>query len=335
MIDRRSTGIPSDRPARSGRVSRRAWILGTLIAGAGGPRHAWAVLGEQGDLRAVEQAEIAKVEATARKAGIGTFTHSHTEHFVGLGDAPAAFRQAGLERAESFTKTFLPYFRSLGFKVELPPRRMTAITLKNDSSYRALLGDQDPGMAVGGHYDIETNRLVMFDLRNQRARLNVPPERVNSFTLVHETAHMLCFNTGILAREADVPACISEGLATFVEIWHPNAKGSMGGRNPKRLEALWDEQHSPKEWIPLADLFKTDDRFDDSATEQVAYAESWLLAHFLLKKETWRPKFQAYLEGLKGQPQGPAGRIKYAESKLEPLDVLDRELRKYARQQSK
>jgi hypothetical protein len=327
--------MPSDRPARAGRISRRAWILVTVVAFVGGPHRAWAACAEQGDLSAAEQAEIAKVEAIARKAKIGPFTHSHTEHFIGLGDAPAAFRQAGLERAEAFTKTFLPYFRSLGFKVELPPGRMTAITLKNQDSYRALLGTEDPGVAVGGHYDIETNRLVMFDLRDQRAQLNAPPERINSFTLVHETAHMLSFNTGILTREADVPGCVSEGLATYVELWDPKVKGSIGGRNRARLKALWDSEGNPQSWIPFAELLKSDDRLDNPATEQVAYAESWLLAHFLLKKEAWRPKFQAYLEGLKDQPPSPAVRIKYAESKLGPLDVLDRELRKYARQQGK
>ena len=45
------------------------------------------------------------------------------------------------------------------------------------------------------------------------------PERVNLLALVHETTHLLCFNTGLLSRKANVPAWVSEGLATYVEIW--------------------------------------------------------------------------------------------------------------------
>ncbi len=272
-----------------------------------------------------------KSRPSRKKPGLA-HSRSQTEHFIGLGDAPAAFRQSALEIAESFAKVFLTYFRAHGFKAELPPERMTVITLKDADSYRALLGEHT-GVAVGGHYDRDTNRLVIFDFRDQRAGLAAPPERVNSFTLVHETTHLLCFNTGILAREADVPDCVSEGLATFAELWRPRL--TLGGPNKTRLEALWDEQKQPKPWIPIAELLKNEARLDDPETQQLAYAESWLLVHYLLKKQARSPKFRDYLEGLKDQPQGPAGRIKYAESKLGPLDALDRELRKHAREQSR
>ncbi len=95
---------------------------------------------------------------------------------------------------------------------------MTVITLKDDSSFRAFIG-ADPGDDVGGHYDLETNQLVVFDFRDKKEDKPGNAERVNLFSLIHETAHMLCFNTGLLSRQADVPDCISEGLATFVEMW--------------------------------------------------------------------------------------------------------------------
>jgi hypothetical protein len=330
-----TSAAPDSDPAPRGVVSRRGWIIGTLLGISGMYRPASSATGEQGGtLTQSEQDEIAKVEAVARKARIGPFTHSQSEHFIGLGDAPAAFRRSALERAESFAKAFLSYFRAHGFKVELPEGRMIVITLKDADSYRALVGEA-VGEAVGGHYDLETNRLVMFDLRNLQDRLAVPAERVNSLTLVHETAHLLCFNTGILSREANVPACISEGLATYVELWRPKDRSTLGGKNETRLKALRDEQHNPRTWIPLAELLKNNDRIDDPETEQTAYAESWLLIHYLFKKENTRTKFQAYLDGMKDQPEDPGGRIKYAESHLGPLDVLDRELRKHAREQSR
>jgi hypothetical protein len=306
----------------------------TLLSVSGLCPTAWSAAGQQGALTQSEQDEIAKVEAVARKAGIGPFTRSQTEHFVGLGDAPAGFRKSALEIAESFAKVFLAYFRAQGFKAEFPPERLTVITLKNADSYRALVGEAT-GLAVGGHYDLETNRLVMFDLRDQQAALAVRAEKVNTLTLVHETAHLLSFNTGLLSRHADVPVSICEGLATFVEPWSPKTKAKLGETNEARRRALWDEQGNPKTWIPLANLLKNDHVFDDEDAEQVAYAESWLLVHYLMKKESARTKFREYLEDLAKQPPGPAARIKYAESKLGPLDVLDRELRKHAQERGR
>jgi len=331
MTDRNSVGIPAHGPPFPGPISRRAWLAGTLLGNIGVCGRAWGSSGEQGVLSPSEKDEIAKVEELARKAAIGPFAHSQTEHLIGVGDAPMAFRQSALQIAESFAKVFLGYFRSRGFKAEFPAGRMTVITLKDAESYRALLREA-PGMAVGGHYDLDTNRLVMFDFRPQQAGLEAAADRVNSFALVHETAHLLCFNTGILSREADVPACVTEGLATFVELWRPKARSALGGTNRPRMRALLDERNNGAPWIPLADMVKDDDRIDDPKTEQLAYAESWLLVHFLLKKEAWLPRFRAYLEGQKVRLQKSAGRVEYAESKLGPLAVLDRELRKHARE---
>ncbi len=66
---------------------------------------------------------------------------------------------------------------------------------------------------VGGHYDLDTNRLVMFDFRpaSDEIDLQADPERVNLLALVHETTHLLCFNTGMLSRQTDVPDWVSEG----------------------------------------------------------------------------------------------------------------------------
>jgi len=314
-------------------MSRRAWLAGTLLGSVGVCGRAWGSSGKQGVLNPSEQDEIAKVQELAKKAGIGPFTQSHTEHLLGLGDAPAAFRQSALEIGEALAKVFVPYFRSRGFKAELPSGRMTVITLKDAESYRAMMLGETPGIAVGGHYDLDTNHLVMFDFRPQQAGLEADAQRVNTFTLVHETVHLLCFNTGILWRKADVPGCVSEGLATFFELWRPKARSAFGGTNRPRMKAIWDERNSAEPWIPLVEILKNDDRIDDPKTGQLAYAESWLLVHFLLKKEAWLPRFRAYLEGLAGPPPNPApGRVKYAESKLGPLAALDRELRKHARE---
>lgn len=334
MADSIPVRTPCDWSARRVLISRRAWLYGTLLAGTGAARCAWSASGKDEPLTAAEQAEIAKIEAIAKKVGIGPFGHGQTEHFIGLGDAPAAFRQRALDVAESFSKAFLTYFRSHGFKVELPAGRMAVITLKNADSYRALVGEQT-GLAVGGHYDIETNRLVMFDMRGQRAALAIPAEQVNTFALVHETAHLLSYNTGILSPHADNPVSISEGIATLAEPWRPKAKSKIGDNNGRRVAALWDEEGNAKTWVPVAELLNNDHLFDDADTEQVAYAESWLLIHYLMRKEATRTKLREYIDRLANEAHKTGGRLKAAEAHLGSLEALDREIRKHAREFSR
>ena len=190
------------------RLSRRSWLIGAFLGVSGitvAPHRAWSM--EKKEDASDDTQEIALVQAIAKKAGLGPFSNSHTEHFLGLGDADDRFRATALKICESLAPVFLQHFHDKGFKLALPKNRMTVITLKGRESYQAFTGE-DPGTIGGGHYDLDTNRLVMFDFRpdgEEPAVVN-DPRRVNLMTLVHETTHLLCFNTGLLSRQAAVPA---------------------------------------------------------------------------------------------------------------------------------
>jgi hypothetical protein len=323
--------------ARRWSISRRAWLGVALVGIAGWKAHGQA-RGQPGGSRdrkpvlsADEQKEVASVEALAQKAGIGPFAQNETAHLLGLGNAPTAFRRAALDIAEALAKVFLAHFRSQGFKVDFPTKRMTVIALKDSASYAAMLGDA-PDPAEGGHYNLDTNRLVIFDFRAQQAELQADAPRVNTFTLVHETAHLLCFNTGLLSRQSDVPKCISEGLATYIELWRPRANSALGAINRPRLEVLVDEQKAAVPWIPIAEILQNDRRLEDRETAQLAYAESWLFVHYHLKTRACLPNFRSYLEALAAhKTDGGAARLKVAEKTLGPLGPLDAELKKHAR----
>src|SRR5208337_3532750 len=191
-------------------------------------------------------------------------------------------------------------------------------------SYAALLGEA-PGKDVGGHYDLESNRLVIFDFRPQQEAIAAQAEEKNLFSLVHETAHQLSFNTGILNRQADVPVCVSEGLATYVELWRPRVKNAIGGVNEKRMEAL----RQAVDWMQIGDLLADDTAFEPK-TAQLAYAESWLLVHYLLRASSRQPRFRQYLAEVQGSNK-PADRPRIAEKTLGPLAKLDHELKDEAR----
>ena len=325
-IDHEPKSIAFKRPRNFADLAHfTTFLVETSVAGCrGGPGDAGAGLSMQSKVNANEADEIAAVQALAKKAGLVRFTDSRRDHFLGLGDAPEVFRKTALGICESLSEAFLLHFRQKGFNLAMPAQRLTVITLKDKESYRAFLGE-DPGKMVGGHYDLDTNRLVMFDFRptSDEIDLQADPERVNLLALVHETTHLLCFNTGLLSRQTDVPDWVSEGLATYVELWQRKKPATaIGTVNRPWLQCL----RAGRSWIMIPDLVADDKSFWDEKTQQLSYGESWLLVHYLMKTDA-RPKFQAYLAELPPQGQGTAAkRVALAEKHLGSLKKLDREL---------
>ena len=181
--------------------------------------------------------------------------------------------------------------------------------------------------ALGGHFDLEANRLVIFDFLGPGAnRKNPISEQDNTLQLVHETIHQLTFNTGLLDLKADVPRCVSEGLATYAETWRPRRQGVIGGKNDRRLLGLKQGLDQGVAWIPLKTLLEDDKVFDDQKTVQVAYAESWMFAYTMLKQPAKLAKFRAYLGALREKPE-PSKRIEVATTHLGDLEKLDKEIR--------
>ena len=311
-------------------LSRRAWLARAAAGLTGlGLMPQLARARQDGDDPTEEAKEIARVKAVARQANLGAFGENRVPHFLGLGDAEAKYCEQAILICEPLSDAFLAEFRKLGFKVALPRERMTVITLKNKASYDAYCGVV-AGDEVGGHFDLETNHLVVFDFRSKRAELAATAERVNTFTLVHEGMHLLSYNSGLLDRKQDVPAAIAEGLATYGELWRPRSKGKMGTVNQPRLKALTDAGNADAHWIPIADLLADDAFFQKNETAQLAYAESWLLVNYLLKRDSPQlARFRAYLASIPARGN-ESDRKKIAEAALGPLEKLDREVFKSA-----
>ncbi len=279
-----------------------------------------------------EQAVIEQVQARATRAGLGRFGTSRSEHFLSLGDAPARVREDALAICESLAKDFLAHFRERGFKVAFPEHRMTVVTLKDTASFGAYVGedpDEIERLNVGGQYELDSNQLVIFDLRSRRADLNAEAERLNTLALVHETIHLLCFNAGLLDRGADVPVAISEGLATYGELWRPPRDPKrFGAINEPRLRGLANARNAQLAWIPIAQLIADDGLFRKPETTDLAYAEAWLLVNYLLKTPAQLPKFQAYLAGLPKLVDAKK-RVEYTEARLGSLEALNQGVRRY------
>lgn len=318
--------VPAYRTRRQepGVVTRRAWLAGTLVAG-------WAIVARSDEAKTdVESTaeEIAAIEKQAKAVGLGAFRTTETEHFLGIGDSTDQHRADALAICQKLADVYRKSFRDKGFKVDYARRQMTVVTLKDKASYRKLLGEA-PGSEVGGHFDLETNRLVVFDFRPDEGQPIANAERVNVFTLIHEGIHLLTFNTGLLDLKADVPRCISEGLATYGESWRPSNRQPFGLDNPFRVQALNDNPNLSDDWIAAEELFANDKLFDLEDKAQLAYAQSWVLAHYLLRTSTKVPKLRSYLEALR-QRRNADERITDAETHFGNLAKLDKELKKHA-----
>ncbi len=318
--------------SRIGRpIHRRDW-LGRVVAAVSVTQSSSLLAGPPGPkaLSPEETAAVESVRGRARKVGLGPIEVRSTEHFVGIGDAPPRdYIDQALYRCEAFAKDYLDHFGKLGFKLTYPSKRMVVVAWKDADSYQAYSGEER-GAAVGGHYDLSANQLVVFDFRGHQDQLAAGARRINNLTLIHEAAHLLCYNTGLLTTGRDIPDAISEGLATYAEIWsppRPRDRSSIGRVNSDRLAVFLKDD---AQWIPVERLLADDEVFREERTVDVAYAESWLLVHSLLKRPESVAKFRAYLAGFPAS-DARIDRKQYAVSKLGSLGELDADLRRYGR----
>ena len=109
----------------------------------------------------------------------------------------------------------------------------------------------------------------------------------------------MTFDTGLLSREGDVPLAVSEGLATLGETW-TTRRTDIGLENHARIEVMKQPGDGP-DWIPIDELFASDGFFNDGITEQLAYAESWLMMYWLLRTREDTAKLRGYLADLRAR----------------------------------
>ena len=305
---------PRPSPSPSTPVSRRVWLGGLFLAGL----HERLGFGD----------DLDPIRAIGAKARLGEFKTSKSKHFLGIGDAPTTYQVEALAAAESIGVEFLAHFNDRGFKLAWPAARSIVVVLAGVRSFAAFTGDAAE-VAVGGHYDVETNRLVIFDFRRSDRPLTTQAEVVNSRTLAHETIHQLSYNTGLLEPKADVPLFVDEGLGAYGEVWRPRNRGKIGQVNAGWLDVL-KGAGGGSAWIPVAKLAVEDKLFDDPALVNQAYAQSWLFTHRALKTKGVVAEYRAYLE-LVAKRREPKERLDDLRKFFGDLDRLDAELKRYAK----
>jgi len=201
----------------------------------------------------------------------------------------------------------------------------------------------EPGTMIA-HYSQMTNRVAMFDLtfevkapgekRKLREVLAKPDAIPMVTTIIHEGTHQLMFNRGMQTRLGDVPLWLNEGMANWFET--PDPRNGKGWRRPGMVNHARMRQlrkyFAARPGNSIETLISTNDRFEGEAAFD-AYAESWALMHFLLKRRT--KDFRKYLKVVAnkrpGFPVDAETRLKEFTDQFGDLEKLDKAFLKYVR----
>jgi hypothetical protein len=244
---------------------------------------------------------------------LGAAQRFDSKHFTAYSNADDEFAAMRLNNCELIYDLFFEHFRKKGFRVHEPGAKMMVAIFDSQAGFEAYIGQRMPS-AVTGMYHTKTNRLVVYDYGQNRAfedakrqaradarRIGSDLDRrrfidtvnrrasefrteANIGTVMHEVAHQLSFNCGMLNRDGDTPFWLAEGLATYCEATENGAWQGIGETNPERIMPLAGPAHGRGGFIKLRDLLERDDWMKDTKTALLAYAQSWALFKMLMEE---------------------------------------------------
>lgn len=251
-----------------------------------------------------------------------------SKHFTAWSNADAEFTATRLRNCEVMYDNFLAHFRRKGFTVRTPAARLMVALFDSQGGFEAYLGQKMPPTLVG-LYHPGTNRLIVYDLDRNRGvqagkehalkvsqQIPFDIDRVqfvgaaerhardfvrdaNIGTTMHEVAHQMSFNCGLLSRTGDVPVWLAEGLACYCEPAEKGAWQGIGAPNPERVRALTAALRGPGRLLSVSRLAGGDDWRRDGASVMAGYAQSWALFRMLMEE---RPQaLKAYLALIAGR----------------------------------
>ena len=273
---------------------------------------------------------IATMQGLQKRHKMLPMARFDSKRFIAISNAPDEFTRERLKLCEVFHDTFLKHFEKNGFAVHPPEERMMIAVFATNENFDSYFGRDMTGIA--GVYHTAANRLVLYDFSNNR---NLRKQRdqamevggsignsmarakfegtmgrkfddyskdMNLSVTMHECAHLVSFNCGLLARDRDVPAWLAEGMATYCEATDQGDWTRLGSTNPVRIRDL---ERAKMAYISLADLVR-DERWLQTNRVLTGYGESWALFHLLM---TERPKeLRRYIDLLRDR-KVPESRI--------------------------
>jgi hypothetical protein len=238
------------------------------------------------------------------------FSIIRTKHYVICTDAGARFGEWTGKLFERLFDGFQTAWKDSGLELREPLFPMPVLIFAREQDYRDYAQRDIGPIAVDlGYYSSQTNRIALRDLtpakdREKPGDLSGLVDAANVTTIVHEATHQIAFNTGFHVRLADNPMWLTEGLAMYFE--SPDLKNASGWKttgqiNRGRLQQYRDYSRNRRQPGSIETLVTGNERLSRPETAADAYAESWLLTHFLIRQR--REQYVSYIQKL--QTKGP------------------------------
>jgi hypothetical protein len=105
---------------------------------------------------------------------------------------------------------------------------------------------------------------------------------------MHEAAHQMSFNTGLLNRDGDLPLWLVEGLATYCEPVEQGRWKGIGEVNLERVRTLRRGVKGEEQLLPVRSLLESDQWLHGpggSRRALIGYAQSWALVRMLMQEQ--------------------------------------------------
>lgn len=303
----------------------RRGFLGRLGGAGAGFWLGRRLVGEQVD---AETSRFEWIRARARENGLGELISMTSERYCAVGTARLDFLKESLALSEQLATDYLRHFEVRGFPAIEPSERLFLVALRDFRAFTTFLG-YDPGPGTGGLYEVGPNYLVLFDNRGADPAGADAALLANSLGLFHEGTHLLNYNTGMLLRGSDVPLMIVEGLAQYGETRRASERTGVGDLNLQRLGVLLNAERDGLAWLPVERLLE-DEPFHADETQQMAYAQSWLITYWLMSQRDYQKRFRAYLDVLRTR-RDPGSRLEDVRVHLGEPSKLDDDLRRFTR----
>src|ERR1041384_21124 len=205
------------------------------------------------------------------------WTSIRSAHYLFVGDAGEAELRQVAVRFEQFRAAFAEMFPAFGLNAPVPTRVVVFSDYETYSSFRPLYRKRTIGFTGYFQAGLDTNYIVL--------PLGVPAEDLYALPQ-HESVHLLI---GSSARH--VPDWLNEGLAQYYSTFTLSTHGGvLGTPIPRHVESLREHK-----LLTLAQLFQIERGSADYVAEErndIFYAESWALVHYLISGNGGRRQLQ-------------------------------------------
>lgn len=235
-----------------------------------------------------------------------------TKHYVIAYQNEVAFARwiSGLYESRLYRAFETFWEKKKKFKLTDPQYPLIAIVFGSKAQYQQYVDRElGPGQTMEAYYNLQTNRIALYDLTADQRNPNQPLTSRNidrvlqnpnsTFlvaTIIHEATHQLMFNRGLQTRFAESPLWLNEGIAMFFEA--PDFRSKTGWRVPGKVFELrlnrFRKYLGNRPEDSLVTLLATDDRLRNPESVDDAYAEAWAFNHFLFNKKS--DQYVAYLQ---------------------------------------